>query len=160
TKFGRHEVEAESRVDAFLRVAGDDRACLDLGEAVLIQAEAAAERAVAQRDVVALGPGEVLERRASRRRLHQPQVGLEPVEEQDAGLGLTAAENADDAGLRDEAVHHVGRRADSEDVEVAAGLDATAKTADRHELRRRVEGPELGDEWPRDLLDRRREMPA
>ena len=37
-------------------------------------------------------------------------------------------------GLRGEAVHHVGRRASGQDVEVAAGLGAPAQAADGHEL--------------------------
>ena len=62
---------------------------------------------------------------------HQAEVGLQARAEQHAGLGVAAPEDARDLGQRGEGVHHGRRRADGEDVEVAAGFDAPAEAADR-----------------------------
>ena len=64
-QFGRHPLEAERRVDVLLALAGDAAVVVDPVEAVLVQLEAESDRAVAQRDVVRLRPGEVLHRRAA-----------------------------------------------------------------------------------------------
>ena len=72
----RDERQAERRVDLLLGLAGDDLAALELGERVLVQRQAARERALAQLDVVALRAGEVEQRRAElvrpRRRAGRP----------------------------------------------------------------------------------------
>ena len=73
----RHPVEAERRVDVFLALAGDAHVVGDPEQAVLVQLEAEADRAVAQRDVVRLRAGEVLQRGAAAVGGDEAQVGLE-----------------------------------------------------------------------------------
>ncbi len=64
-QLGRDPLEAERFVDAFLCLAGDFLVAFDAEQAVLVQLEAQADRAVAQGDVVGLRAGEVLQRGAA-----------------------------------------------------------------------------------------------
>ena len=63
-------------------------------QAVFVQLPAALERAIAQRDVVRLRAGEVLQRRAALLGRDEAQVGLEAAAKQHAGLGVAVAEHA------------------------------------------------------------------
>ena len=104
----RHPVEAERGVDVLFALAGDAAVVRDAEQAVFVQLEAEADRAVAQRDVVRLGSGEVLQRGAAALGRHEPQVGLEPALEEDARLRLAVAEHALDRRVGDEVVHQRG----------------------------------------------------
>ncbi len=70
---------------------------LRVEQAVLVQLPAAFERAIAQRDVVRLRAGEVLQRGAALVGRDDAQVGLEAAAQQHAGLGVAVAEHALDA---------------------------------------------------------------
>ena len=68
-------------------------------QAVLVQLPAALERAIAQRDVVRLRAGEVLQGRAALIGRDDAKVGLEAAAQQHAGLGAAIGEHAlDHAG--------------------------------------------------------------
>ena len=64
-KLRRHPRESEGLVDAFLGVAGKPRVVGGAEQAVLVELQPSVERAVAQRDVVRLRSGEVLQRGAA-----------------------------------------------------------------------------------------------
>ena len=88
---GRDPGQTERRVDLLLGLARDDAAALDLGEGVLVQRQAAGERALAELDVVALRAGEVEQRGAELVRRHDAQVDLRSAVGDDAGLGRRRA---------------------------------------------------------------------
>ena len=67
---------------------------------VLVEPHAALERAIAQRDVVRLRAGEVLQRGAAALQRHQAQVGLIAAANQHARLGVALAEHAFDEVVR------------------------------------------------------------
>ncbi len=127
----RNPLEAERRVDVFLALAGDAHVVFDPEQAVFVQLEAEIDRAVAQRDVVRLRAGEVLQRRAAAVGGDEAEVGLEAAGKQDARFRLAVAEDALDRGVVDEIVHQRRRRAGGEEVEVAAGVAAAPEAADR-----------------------------
>ena len=120
-----------------LRLAGDARVVVDAVQPVLVQLQAALDRAVAQDDVVGLGAGEVLQRGAEALARHEPQVRLEAAPEPHARLRLAVREHPLDQLVAGERVHQRRWRAGGEDVEVAAGLAAAAEAAD-HRCRRRA----------------------
>ena len=126
--------ETERRVDALFVVAGDARVVVDAKEPVLVQLEAALDGAIAQRDVVGLRAGEVLQRGAEALARDEPQVGLEAAPEQHARLGFAVGEHPLDELVAGEGLHERAGRAGREDVEVAAGLAAAPQAADHRDL--------------------------
>ena len=130
-QLGRNPVEAERGVDLLLALAGDANLVGDPEQAVLVQLEALADGAVAQRDVVGLRSGEVLQRGAAAVGGDEAQVGLEAALDEDARFRLAVAEHALDQTVLDEVVHQRRRRAGGEQVEVAAGVAAAPQAADR-----------------------------
>ena len=70
------------------------RAVVVAVEAVFVQLQAAANRAVAERDVVRLRAGEVLKRGAEALARDQTQVRLKPALEQHARLRVAVREHA------------------------------------------------------------------
>ena len=103
---------AERAVDAFLGVAGDSCSSASTrNRPYSFNFRPALNRAVAQRDVVGLGAGEVLHGGAAALARHQPQVGLIAAAQPDARLRVALAEHALDARVGDEHVHQrLGRR--------------------------------------------------
>ena len=91
---GGTQARPSACVDVLLGLAGDARVVVDPEQAVLVQLEAARDRAVAQRDVVRLRAGEVLQRGAAALGGDEPQVGLEAAAQQHARLGVAVAEHA------------------------------------------------------------------
>ena len=90
---------AEPLVDLLLALAERHLAALGVGDAVLGDREAAADRVFAQRHVVGLGAGEVLQQVAEGGRRHDPQVDRDAV----VGLGADAV-GAGGAGGGDQRV--------------------------------------------------------
>src|SRR3954471_4214064 len=87
-QLGRNVCEPERLVNSFLRLTRDERAVVHAVQAVLVQLEAALNRAIAEDDVVGPGAGEVLERRTGADGWDQAQVGLKAAPQPDAGLGF------------------------------------------------------------------------
>ena len=79
------------------------------------------ERAIAQRDVVRLRAGEVLQRRAAALGGNEPKVHLEAAADEDARLRGAVAEHALDQGKLRERLH------DAERGGILAGLDGVAR---------------------------------
>ena len=75
-KLGWNPVEAEGLVHLVLRLSRDALVSLHTEQAVLVELQAAAHRAVAKRDVVRLRSGEVLQRRPTALARYEAQVGL------------------------------------------------------------------------------------
>ena len=151
--------EAERLVDPLFGLAGDGEAGGDVEQAVLVQLAAAGDGAVAQRDVVGLRSGEVLERRATALAGDQAEVGLVAAAQQDAALRLPLAEHAFGKRVPGEGADQRVVAADGEDVEVAARLGAAAQAAHRHELGAGSEGLQVGDQH-RGQVARAREQVA
>ena len=122
----RNPVEAERGVDVFLALAGDAHVVRGPEQAVFVQLEAEADRAVAQRDVVGLRSGEVLQRGAAAVGGDEAQIGLEAALEEDARFRVAVAEHALDQTVLDERVHQRCRRAGGEQIEVAAACRSRA----------------------------------
>ena len=94
--------EAELGVDLLFRAAGQN--FLALEKAVFIQLPSVALGAVAQRHVMFLRAGEVLQRGAVGGALEQAHVNLQVVLELHADLVFTFGQNRGDAGKLDEVV--------------------------------------------------------
>ena len=77
----------------------------DAEQPVLVQLEPEADGAIAQRDVVRLGAGEILHRGPAARGGDESQIGLEAALHQDARLRVAVAEHPLDEPVRDECVH-------------------------------------------------------
>ncbi len=84
THFGRHPVESQRRVHIRFALAGQLHIVRDAEHAVLVQFQTEADRAIAQRDVVSLGPGEILHRGATAVGWDQSKIGLQASIEQNA----------------------------------------------------------------------------
>ena len=108
-QLGRDPRQAERGIDALLRLTGDAPVVTHTEEAVLVQLESEPECAVAEGDVVRLGAGEVLHRRAAARGRHEPEIRLLAASQQHARLGLAPAEHALDEAVGREPVHDGGR---------------------------------------------------
>src|SRR5204863_6806990 len=87
-------LEAAHAVDLFLPSSGEAGVILRPEDAVLVQPEAEADRAIAQRDVMGLRPGEVLERRAAAFGWDQSKIGLKSAPDENARFRFTAPEDA------------------------------------------------------------------
>ena len=112
-----------------------DRLVVGVEQAVLVQLPAALERAVAQRDVVRLRAGEVLQRGAALLGRDDPQVGLEAAAQSARWPWCRRGRaRARPAGSCVKASASDGVGAAREDVEVAAGLGAAPHAADRGDL--------------------------
>ena len=133
-QLGRDPRQAERGVDALLRLTGDALVVTHPEEAVLVQLESESKCAVAEGDVVRLGAGEVLHRRAAARGRHEAEIRLLAASQQHTRLGLAPAEHALDKAVGREPVHDGGRGADREHVEIAARFAAAPEAPDRDEL--------------------------
>ena len=122
----RYEGQAQGAVDVLLRGARDLRARLHLEHAVLVQLQLPPHRALADGDVVGLGAGEVLERRAQALGGERAQVHLEPRGQDHAGLGGPADQHLLDLRLGHEGLGQRGGVAQDQQVEVAHGLAPAA----------------------------------
>ncbi len=140
-QFRRDPRQAEGLVDARLGVAGDAGVVLDAEQAVLVQLESLAYRAIAKLDVVRLAAGEVLQRGATRGWRHQPQIGLQALAETDAALGRPLPEDTLHAPERHEVFHHLGAGTGRQHVEITARLGAAPEAADEIEGGVRTDGP-------------------
>ena len=112
---------------------------LDDGDRVLGDRVAATHRVLAQRDVVVLRAGEVLQQVAVALRRHDAQVEAQPVVRDDRRLGRALGGDVDHPAKRAEVVDErlrVGRRRD--DVEVAHRLAHAARRAGERDLDRRL----------------------
>ena len=108
---------------------------VDAIEPVLVQLQSALDRAIAQRDVVGLGAGEILECGAEALARDDPQVGLEAAPEPDARFSVAMGEHALDEAVSGEAsISGAAVAAGGQDVEIAARLAAAAEAADGHDL--------------------------
>ena len=99
-QLGRNPVEPERRVDVLLALAGDRDIVGDAEQPVFVQLEAEADRPIAQRDVVRLRAGEVLQRGAAAVGGDEPQVGLEAAADEDARFRVAVPEHALDQRVR------------------------------------------------------------
>ncbi len=117
----RYVRQADRAVHRFLAVAGD---ALHAAEhAVLVDLEAELLRDAADRDVVRLGAGEIVQRCAVTFLGHHAQVDLHAALEQDAGACFTGGEYFGHFVIRSKALHHSAvRRRSHQDIQVADGL--------------------------------------
>src|SRR5436190_706503 len=81
-------------VDAGIGLARDLHVIVDAKEPVLIEFQAALNRAIAESNVVCLGSGEVLLGGAKTAGRHEPEVGLKSVAEKDARFRVAARQHA------------------------------------------------------------------
>ncbi len=149
-QLGRHERQAERVVDVLLRSRPPPAAPSSMRyRPYSFSLKPALDGAVAQRDVVRLRAGEVLQRGAEALARHEAQVGLEPAAQQHARLGFAVREDALDEAVAGEGVHQRRRCAGGEDVEIAARLAAAAQAADRRRCRRRARARAASRPGPR-----------
>ena len=126
-QLGRDVVEVEGAVDLLLGGGGDDGVVFEAEQGVLAEREAALEGALAQRDVVDLGAGEVLQRGAVAGAGKQADVDLEVVAEGEADLVLALGEELVDERERGDVLDGGG-----DDVGLAGGAgDEQVEVADR-----------------------------
>ena len=85
-QLGRDPLQTKPSVDLFLGRTRDGVATSDGSKPVLGETQALASCSLAQRHVVRLRTGEVLQERAPLRRLDHPQIDLHPVVQHDRGL--------------------------------------------------------------------------
>jgi len=128
-QLGRHQRQVERRVDLLLGRPGHARPVVHREQAVLVELEASLQGTVAQRDVVGLRPGEVLQRGTEALGRDEPKVGLVAVIEEDARLGVATPEDASDGWRAREPVHDLRRSAGGKDVDVTARLAASTQAA-------------------------------
>src|SRR4029450_798481 len=93
---------SECLVNPFLRLAGHARVILNAEEAVLVQLVSVLDRAIAEDDVVGLGAGEVLHRRAATFWRHEREVSLIPAPKSNARLRVAVRKHAFNVGVLDE----------------------------------------------------------
>ena len=127
-EFRRDVVEVERVVDVGFGGGGDDGVVFEAEESVLAQREAALDGALAQRDVVVLGAGEVLQRGTVAGAGQQAHVDLQVVAQGEADLVLRRLrQQLVDDGQRGDVFDSGGDdiglagRAGDEQVEIAAG---------------------------------------
>src|SRR5207249_3605098 len=94
----------------------------DTENTIFVELHPQADRAIAQRDVVRLRPGEILERGSAAVCGDDAKVGLKCSTQQNARLRFAARQYAFDERIRDEIVHQRRRRAGREHVEVSAAV--------------------------------------
>ena len=151
---GRHPVHAQRGVDLFFGGRGHDGAVVEPGQRPLAQRVAHFEGALAQRDVVRLGAGEVLERRAIGFRRKQAHVDLQAVGEMEADLVLAFGDDVVNAGIGGDVIDRgagvLGRagRAGDQQVEVAGGFAAAAERAGRCDFFNSRKCEQIGGDSP------------
>ena len=133
---GGIQAEAQRFVDVLLARAGDPLLVSSRNSPYSFSLQAALQGAIAQRDVVRLRAGEVLQRRAAAvgRRPAAGRPGIRP----GAGRSTSCRRGrgrARPAGSAVKASISDGRRAGGEDVDVAAGVAAPTQAADDVERR-------------------------
>ena len=113
-----------------LVVGLQELAGLDLLDPVLADLETAADGVLAQRDVVRLRAGQVLQQVPERARRDHPQLDPRPVVGDAGDLGLASLLDRGHPVVGDEGVHHLGRRGGRGDqVDVLGGLGVPAEAA-------------------------------
>ena len=155
----RNAVEAQLGVDLVFGLAGHPLVALERRQAVLVQRESHAQRALAQRDVVVLAAGEILHGSAEGFRRQQADIYLHAVAQLDADFVLALRQRLQDAGegedARDERLALLavgGSLAGDQDVEVADGLAAAAQRAGGRDLFHSGRALEVLDEFLRDRV--------
>ena len=132
-QFGRNPVEAERGVDFFFGGGGDRRAVFEPRQRVFAERVAHLERALAQGDVVHLGAGEVLQRRAVGALRQQAHVDLQAVAQVEADLVLAFGDDVRDGRIGGDVFDGGGDDvgfaggAGDQHVEVADGFAAAAE---------------------------------
>ena len=150
-QLGRDVGVAEVGVELLLVGGRELLAGLGVRDRVLRDREAAANRVLAQRDVVVLRAGEVLQQVAVRLRRDDAQVEPEPVVRDHGRLRVALRDDAGDVVARGEVLDQrggIGRGRDH--VEVAEGLAAAARRARLGDLHRGGMLPQLLDELEQD----------
>ena len=113
-----------------LVVGLQELAGLDLLDPVLADLEATADGVLAQRDVVCLGAGQVLQQVPERARRDHPQLDPRAVVSDAGDLGLASLLDRGDPVVGDEGVHHLGGRGGRGDqIDVLGGLGVPAEAA-------------------------------
>ena len=130
-QLGSDPLEAERRVNVLLALAGNLRIVRDPEHSVFVEFEPEADRPIAKRDVVRLGPGEILQCGAATVGGDQTQVCLEAAANQDARLGVAMPEHALDFRIGHEFVHQRRRRPRRQQIQIPARVAAAAQAADR-----------------------------
>ena len=114
---------------------------------VFVDLEAPLHPQVADRDVVGLGAGEVVQGRAVALLGHHPQVHLQAVAQHHRGFGVAFGDHPAHVLIRGEGVHHPeGLPAGDQDVQVAHRLHAAAVAAGHDGLRHPRHGLEVLDQ--------------
>ena len=161
TQFGRQSTRARAPCRCLPRSAPATRSSSAVRKSPYsLSVQAEADGPVAQSDVVRLGAGEVLHGRAPALRRHKPQIGLVAPVQPDTRLRLPVTQHALDLGMTDEHVHQFALAADGEDVEVAAGLDAATKAADRNQVHVGERGAQVLNELVRQGGGLRQQVPS
>ncbi len=120
-QFGRNVGQADRAVHRFLAVPGDALCAAE--HAVFVDLQAELLRDAADRDVVRLGAGEVVQRRAVALLRHDAQVDLHAAFEQHAGARVAGGIYLGHFVIGREALHHRAvRRGSDQDIQVADGL--------------------------------------
>ena len=127
----------ERGVNLFLGGGGHGRAVVEPRQRPLAQRVAHLERPLPQRDVVRLGAGKVLQRRAIGGRGQQPHIHLQPLLDVEAHLVFAFGDHVVDAGIGGDVFDGRGRssparrRPGGQQVEVAHRLAPAAQRARR-----------------------------
>ena len=137
----RDAVELELAVDLVLGRAGDALVVVEAKQPVLAEREAHLQRALAQRDVVVLGAGEVLHGRAVGFRRQGAHIHLHSAAQFEADFVVALGQHFDDAGkaqdffdqLRALLVVNAARPGDQH-VEIADRLPSTAQRTGGRDL--------------------------
>ena len=145
-------------VGFLLGAAGDLGVILE--DAVLVHLQAALHAPAAHRDVVRLGPGEIVQRRAVARLGHHADVHLQSGAQAHRRAGVPVAEHVIDVFESDEPAHDVRVSCGGDqDVEVAHGLLAPPVAAGHHDLADACRLAKMLDQILRDAFHRRQQQP-
>ena len=108
---GGMHVKLELAVDFVFGGAGDALVVVQAKQAVFVEGEAHLQRALAQRDVVVLGAGEVLHGRAVGFRRQQADVHLHAAAQLEADLVVAFGQHVGDAGEAQDLLDELRRAA-------------------------------------------------
>src|SRR5215218_2863498 len=145
----RYVGEAEPRVEILLRGHGFVVAGPRLGQAVLGDVDTHLDGPLAQRDVVGLAAGEVVQERAVGLGFDYPQIYLGPAAKDKDLLRAVGQDFLGERRLCEVVGERVGVLARGDDVDVADGLlHAAQGAADLGPIRRRVRADEREDLLP------------
>ncbi len=150
--FGRHPVHLEGGVNLFFGCGGDGGLVVEAGESPFAQCVTHFQGALAERNVVGLGAGKVLERRTVALGGQQADVNLEASGDVEADLVFALGNYVVNAGIGGDVLdggfsvlRGAGRTGD-EQVEVAGGFAATAQGTGGSDALDAGEGQQIGGE--------------